>query len=150
MCLSSPDQSYTDRRLSIRLRLQRCHCSIHNKPEVQCDLRQFQRWANAFWLITITVSAYLSVSFLCMDVNKQSKLCIWFVMFTFGCLCIKWIDGADVKRVKNTACSFSLSAPSENKHLYILIHTVCCELFGFQQESGRNRLSWPQSINLIP
>lgn len=44
----------------------------------------------------------------------------------------------------------SLSAPSENKHLYTLVHTVHTDelvhtvygrakLFGFQQESGRNR-----------
>lgn len=92
-----------------------------------------------------------------MHGKKKNKLCIWFVMYTFGYLCIKLIDViADVKQsaIKLAAFHISFSAPSENKHLHILIHTVCCELFGFQQESGRHRLcdcsgtSW--SINLTP
>lgn len=64
-------------------------------------------------------------------------------MYTFGYHCIKLIDViADGKQSAMQLAAFhiSFSASIQNKHLQFFIHNVCCELFGFQQESGRHRL----------
>lgn len=53
-----------------------------------------------------------------MDVDTKSKLCIWFVMFTFGRLCI----GPTDVTVKLTASHASRTAASENRPLYTLIN----------------------------
>lgn len=73
---------------------------------------------------------------LCVDVYKlMTGLRVWFVMTTFGCLRINVIDVADAKESRTRLVAFfppvSLFAPSEIKHLYTLVRTVCCELFGF-------------------